>query len=139
MALEADAEKAELHERLAAKQAEAAASQTPSQIAALVTAANEAAANVQLDEAETRRLIDAQLRQAGWTVDSENLRFAKGTRPQKGKNLAIAEWPTESGPADYVLFVGLTPVAAVEAKRKNIDVSAALAAGQALQPRLLAH
>ncbi|MFO0654590.1 MAG: type I restriction-modification system endonuclease, partial [Polyangia bacterium] len=36
---------------------------------------------------------------------------------------AIAEWPTENGPADYILFVGLTPVATVEAKRKNKDVS----------------
>lgn len=79
-----------------------------------------------LDEAATRKLIDSQLRQAGWTVDSENLRYSKGARPQKGKNLAIAEWPTDTGPADYMLFVGLTPMAPVEAKRKNVDVSASL-------------
>ena len=54
------------------------------------------------------------------------LRHNNGTRPERGKNLAIAEWPTASGPADYVLFVGLTPVATVEAKRSNIDVSGAL-------------
>jgi len=47
-------------------------------------------------------------------------------KPEKGKNRAIAEWPTETGPADYVLFVGLMPVATVEAKRKNIDVSGSL-------------
>ena len=82
--------------------------------------------HIQLDEAETRQLIDQQLLQAGWQADSANIRFSKGTRPERGKNLAIAEWPTANGPADYVLFVGLTPVAAVEAKRKNIDVSAAL-------------
>jgi type I restriction enzyme R subunit len=35
-----------------------------------------------------------------------------------------------------VLFVGLMPVAAVEAKRKNIDVSGGPAAGEALQHRL---
>ena len=91
-----------------------------------VDAASTAAAAVELDEAETRQLIDEQLRQAGWLADSTTLRYALGTRPEKGKNLAIAEWPTMSGPADYVLFVGLTPVATVEAKRKNVDVSAAL-------------
>jgi type I restriction enzyme R subunit len=89
-------------------------------------AAQSAAAHLVLDEATTRQLIDQQLRQAGWLVDSVELRYAKGTRPEKGKNLAIAEWPTANGPADYVLFVGLTPIAAVEAKRKNTDVSAAL-------------
>ncbi len=59
-------------------------------------------------------------------MDSAELRCSKGARPEKGKNLAIAEWPTKSGPADYVLFVGLMPVAAVEAKRKNLDVSGSL-------------
>lgn len=42
-----------------------------------------------------------------------------GTRPEKGHNRAIAEWPTATGPADYVLFIGLTPIAIIEAKRKN--------------------
>ena len=125
LAAEVDAEKAELNKRLAAKQAESSV-QPAAAVTAFVTAANTAAADVQLDETETRRLIDSQLREAGWIVDSENLRFAKGTRPEKGKNMAIAEWPTTTGPADYILFVGLTPIAAVEAKRKNINVSSAL-------------
>jgi type I restriction enzyme R subunit len=81
---------------------------------------------VQLDEADTRKIIDQQLRQAGWEVDSEKIKFNKGARQEKNRNRAIAEWPTESGLADYVLFIGLTPVAVVEAKRKNIDVSGAL-------------
>jgi type I restriction enzyme R subunit len=91
-----------------------------------VQAATTAADAVQLDEADTRKLIDEQLAQVGWQVDSTTLTYAKGARPEKGKNLAIAEWLTSSGRADYVLFVGLTPVATVEAKRKNIDVSSAL-------------
>jgi len=89
-------------------------------------AAQQAATFIRLDEAETRQIIDAQLRQAGWQADSLQLRYASGARPQRGQNLAIAEWPTATGPADYVLFVGLTPLAAVEAKRRNVDVSAAL-------------
>ncbi len=71
-------------------------------------------------------LIDQQLRQAGWEADSERLTFNKGARPEKSRNRAIAEWPTETGPADYVLFTGLAPIAVIEAKRKNIDVSGAL-------------
>jgi type I restriction enzyme R subunit len=40
--------------------------------------------------------------------------------------MAIAEWPTDTGPADYMLFVGLMPMGTVEAKRKNVNVSASL-------------
>ena len=53
-----------------------------------------------LDEAEARALIDRQLRDAGWEADTPVLRFARGTRTQAHRNLAIAEWPTASGPAD---------------------------------------
>ncbi|CAG1014606.1 Type-1 restriction enzyme R protein [Anaerolineales bacterium] len=79
-----------------------------------------------LDEAQTRQIIDAQLRTAGWEADTVRLRYNNGTRSERGRNMAIAEYPTASGPADYVLFIGLMPVAVVEAKRRNMDVSAAL-------------
>jgi type I restriction enzyme, R subunit len=125
MAGEAEQAKAALERKLAREQ-EKGAAQPGAVVASLVTAAATAATAVELDEAATRKLIDQQLRDAGWTADSTELRYSKGTRPEKGKNLAIAEWPSTSGPADYVLFVGLTPVAAVEAKRKNIDVSGSL-------------
>lgn len=92
----------------------------------IATAAQTAADAVQLDEADTRKLIDQQLCQVGWEVDSDVLKFNKGARPERNRNRAIAEWPTASGPADYILFIGLTPVAVIEAKRKNIDVSSAL-------------
>ena len=89
-------------------------------------AAQAASRHLHLSEADTRQLIDEALQAAGWEADTQGLRYAKGTRPEKGRNLAIAEWPTGSGPADYVLFVGLSPVGIVEAKRKNLDVSSAL-------------
>lgn len=54
----------------------------------------EAAARVNLDEASTRAIIDEQLRAAGWEVNTKELRFANGTQPEKGRQLAIAEWPT---------------------------------------------
>ena len=125
MAAEAEAAKAALQRKLQELQA-TATSAAPQAIAALVTASNTAATQIQLSEADTRKLIDDQLREVGWTVDSAGLTHARGARPAKGQNLAIAEWPTASGPADYVLFLGLTPVATVEAKRRHIEVSAAL-------------
>ena len=78
-------------------------------------------------EAETRYLIDEQLRKVGWEVDTEKLRYSKGTRPAKGHNIAIAEWPTDStvgnkGYVDYALFVGTQLVATVEAKAIHKDI-----------------
>lgn len=83
--------------------------------------------NLQLSEAETRQLIDAQLCEAGWQADTEHLRYSKGTRPEKGKNLAIAEWPTDRGFADYALFAGLQLVGIVEAKAQEQNISSILA------------
>lgn len=89
--------------------------------------AETASESMELSEAETRYLIDEQLRKFGWEADTNNLRYSKGIRPQKGRNLAIAEWPTDSavgknGYADYALFVGLKMVAVVEAKKTAIDI-----------------
>ncbi len=116
---------AEFQAKLVALQAEVAAAPKPD-VDAVIQQAQQATEHVQLDESETRLLIDARLRDAGWEADSVALRYGAGARPAKGKNLAIAEWPTTSGPADYVLFLGLTPVAVVEAKRKAKDVAAAI-------------
>lgn len=125
MAAETEQAKLELEKSLVAQQS-IAATQSKDTFVKWVTAANSAVNAVQLDEADTRELIDQQLRQAGWEVDSEVLKFNKGARPEKNRNRAIAEWPTESGPADYALFIGMTPVAVIEAKRKNVDVSGTL-------------
>lgn len=130
----AAATEAELSQRQAAFQAQVETQQAevasgPSQPAAeqqIRQAAEKAEAALDLSEAETRLLIDAQLRQAGWAADTETLRYAAGARPQKGKNRAIAEWPTETGPVDYVLFAGLTPVGLVEAKKKHKNVAGVL-------------
>ena len=88
--------------------------------------AQDAADLINLDEADTRLLIDQQLRDAGWEANSAELRYSKGGRPLKGRNRAIAEWPTMTGPADYALFCGMTLVGTIEAKRKNRNVMAVL-------------
>jgi type I restriction enzyme R subunit len=104
-----------------------AAEQTPkSEMLELLARGETAAANLDIDEADTRALIDQQLKDSGWEADTKVLRHGSGARPAKGRNLAIAEWPTASGPADYALFVGLTLVGVVEAKRRRKNVSAAV-------------
>lgn len=96
-----------------------------------------AASHIELTEAETRVLIDEQLRKAGWEVDTENLRWAKGARPQRGRNLAIAELPCGSLFADYALFIGLELYGLVEAKKQAreviSDVGQAKAYGMSVQ------
>ena len=74
-------------------------------------------------EDDARLLIDEQLRQAGWLADSEIVTQANGEIPEVGKNKAIAEWTMLNGRADYVLFIGLTPVAIIEAKSQNTNVA----------------
>ena len=89
------------------------------------------AMNVKLSEAQTRELIDEQLRKVGWDADTNEIRYSKGVRPAKGKNLAIAEWPTDSrkgnnGYADYALFIGEKMVGIIEAKKKHTNISSVL-------------
>lgn len=89
------------------------------------------ALNVKFSEAQTRELIDEQLRKVGWDADTTEIRYSKGVRPAKGKNLAIAEWPTDSttgngGYADYALFIGEKIVGIIEAKKKHANISSVL-------------
>lgn len=97
--------------------------------------AKRTASKIKLNEDETREIIDAKLRDAGWDVDSKELDYRKGTRPEEGRNLAIAEWvcynphTKKNTRADYVLFVGLKPVGVIEAKRFGYDIADAI--GQA--------
>jgi type I restriction enzyme, R subunit len=122
LASEAENAKAQLAAELQALQI--AAGQAPAQaIANIVAQADAAAAEINIDEASTRALIDTQLRARGWEVDTQTKRYAAGTRPARGRNMAIAEWPTKSGPADYALFVGTRCIGVVEAKRRNKNVS----------------
>jgi type I restriction enzyme R subunit len=83
-------------------------------------------------EAQTRCLIDEQLRKAGWEADTQNLRYSKGTRPVKGRNLVISEWPTNSaiqkdhGYVDYAFFIGDKLVAVMDAKKMSEDVASTI-------------
>ena len=115
--------RSEHEQSLKALQQQLAAQPQASQQVAKLT--QQASSSFDLSEDLTRILIDQQLIDAGWQADSLDLTYGKGARPEKGKNKAIAEWPTSSPKAcaDYVLFAGLTPIAIVEAKRKRINIA----------------
>ena len=106
---------------------QAASKQRPAQqTAAIISLADQAASRIDLDEDETRAIIDRQLQNAGWLADTRNLRHGKGIRPIRGQNMAIAEWPTANGIADYALFIGTNCMGFIEAKRQRKNVSAAI-------------
>lgn len=93
--------------------------------------AESVSAMMEWNEAQTRCLIDEQLRKAGWEADTNNLRYNKGTRPVKGRNIVISEWPTNSayyqnGYADYAFFIGEKLVAVMDAKRMSEDVASTI-------------
>jgi type I restriction enzyme R subunit len=62
-----------------------------------------------------RDTIDRQLIASGWIIqDKKKFNLAAGL------GIAIKEYVTDVGPADYVLFVDKTPVGIIEAKRAEI-------------------
>ena len=90
----------------------------------------EAVRKIDLNEAETRELIDEQLREAGWICDTNTYNYkTKRTLPEKGKSMAIAEWKCDQKWADYALFIDMELVGIVEAKKHISNVKGAL--GQA--------
>ena len=69
----------------------------------------------QTTEQIARDQIDAQLMQAGWVVQS-----ADKIHLNEAQGVAIREYQTSVGPADYVLFVNRKAVAVIEAKREEM-------------------
>ena len=58
--------------------------------------------------------IDSLLEESGWRVQDK-----KNFDLNDGEGQAIREYPTNVGPADYVLFVDKEPVGVIEAKRES--------------------
>ena len=89
-------------------------------------------------EAQARQHIDAKLAAAGWVMqDLKQLNL--GT----DRGVAVREYPTDTGPADYVLFIDRTAVGVIEAKPDHtiltfVEEQTARYAGGALKWRLQA-
>ncbi len=65
-------------------------------------------------EQKARDNIDRMLRAAGWVVqDKKHINF------NAGPGVAVTEYQTDIGPADYVLFVDRQPVGIIEAKKEE--------------------
>ena len=62
-------------------------------------------------EAEARQQIDEKLRKAGWIVQS-----MKELNLSAGRGVVVREFPTDTGPVDYAIFVDGVPVGVIEAK-----------------------
>ena len=69
-------------------------------------------------EAQARQIIDSKLVQAGWIVQDH-----KAINLGAGPGVAVREFPTDSGPADYLLFVQRQAVGVIEAKRDDAGVT----------------
>ena len=65
-------------------------------------------------EAKARQTIDRKLTAAGWTVQD-----MKALNPSASLGVAVREYPTDTGSADYVLFIDRTPVGVIEAKKAS--------------------
>lgn len=61
-----------------------------------------------------RDKIDLMLKQAGWIVQSKNK-----VNLSAGIGVAVREYQTDVGPADYVLFVERKPIGVIEAKKED--------------------
>ncbi len=69
----------------------------------------------QTPEQVARDAIDAQLRASGWDVQSKDaINF------HTGEGQAVREYTTDTGPADYVLFVDGQPIGVIEAKKETL-------------------
>ncbi|WP_251140658.1 PDDEXK nuclease domain-containing protein [Rhodoferax sp. U11-2br] len=65
-------------------------------------------------ETKARQQIDQKLEQAGWVIqDMKQLNLSAGV------GIAVREYPTDTGPADYVLFVNREAAGVIEAKKDD--------------------
>lgn len=65
-------------------------------------------------EQEVRIVIDEKLKMSGWQVQNVNQ-----LNLLAGLGVAVREFPTSTGPVDYVLFINGEPVGVIEAKKSS--------------------
>ena len=68
----------------------------------------------QSPEQKSRDKIDLMLRNAGWSVQDKNK-----VNLSESRGVAVREYQTDVGPADYVLFVDRKPLGVIEAKKEE--------------------
>ena len=66
-------------------------------------------------EQKARIWIDRKLEQSGWMIQD-----MKQLNPTASLGIAVREFPTDTGPVDYALFVNGIPIGVVEAKQRDV-------------------
>lgn len=76
-------------------------------------------------ETKARQQIDQKLEQANWIVqDMKQIDLSAGV------GVAVREYPTDTGPADYLLFVNRNAVGVIEAKKDSVGENLTAAESQ---------
>ena len=65
-------------------------------------------------EQKARKVIDKKLEQSGWIIQD-----VKRLNPTVSRGVVVREFPTDTGPVDYALFVNGIPVGVIEAKKSE--------------------
>ena len=65
-------------------------------------------------EQKARKIIDEKLLTSGWIIQD-----VKRLNPNVAVGVAVREFPTDTGPVDYALFVNGAPVGVIEAKKSE--------------------
>lgn len=65
-------------------------------------------------EQVARDIIDKKLKECGWVIQNKTK-----INLHQGLGVAVREYHTDSGPADYILFVDGKPMGVIEAKKKE--------------------
>ncbi len=76
-------------------------------------------------EEKARLKIDQKLEQAGWVVQDKNQ-----INLSAGQGVVVREYSTDTGPADYVLFVDRAPCGVIEAKKDSAGENLTVAESQ---------
>ncbi len=76
-------------------------------------------------EAKAREKIDTKLIKSGWVIQDMSQ-----INPIASLGVAVREYPTSTGPVDYVLFIDGSPVGVIEAKKDDSGENITLAEKQ---------
>ena len=76
-------------------------------------------------EESARQLIDARLEKSGWIIQD-----FRSVNPAASLGVAVREYPTDTGPVDYALFVDGKPVGVIEAKKDELGENITVVEGQ---------
>lgn len=79
-------------------------------------------------EAKAREIIDKKLKEVGYVIQD-----MKELNPKESLGVAVREFPTNSGPVDYLLFINGMPAGVIEAKRTEEGQNLVSVAEQSLK------